>query len=79
MLPFNYYYYSTKMVKRLIPILEQADHKQIHLFLDNDKSGKDTEQILKKLYAETGKFLSHHFYKDFKDVNEWWVAQKKKA
>ena len=64
---------TTSLVKRLIPKLEKGDFDLVHTFFDNDKSGREAENLLLSLYSSSSICRSQTFYKDFIDVNDYWV------
>lgn len=66
---------SVNLLSKSIDLLEK--HQEVFLYLDNDKAGKDTAEKLKNYgIASTN---SSGFYQDFKDINEYLVAQKDKV
>ena len=69
---------TTSLVKRLIPELEKNEFELIHTFFDNDKAGKEAENTLLELYSNSSIFQFQTFFKDFSDVNEYWVDFMKK-
>lgn len=58
---------STAMLFKAEKLLRKYD--RISLFLDNDRNGNDTKELIQKNYqnVEDCSFL----YRDFKDLNEW--------
>ena len=53
-------------------LLLMEKHEKIHLYLDNDKAGKE---CLKQALQRTNKVIDESIlYKGFKDVNEWSVS-----
>lgn len=70
---------TTSLVKRLIPKLEKGDFNLVHTFFDNDKGGRNAENLLLSLYSNSSICRSQTFYKDFIDVNDYWVGFLKKS
>lgn len=64
---------TTSLVKRLIPQLEKNDFELVHTFFDNDKGGREAENLLLSLYSNSPICHSQSFYEDFVDVNDYWV------
>lgn len=64
---------TTSLVKRLIPQLEKNNFELVHTFFDNDKAGREAEETLLELAPNRSIFRSQTFFKDFKDVNDYWV------
>lgn len=67
---------SLSFFNRSLLLLEK--HSQVHLFLDNDKKGKDCAQEF--LQRNPGKTVDQSIlYKEHKDLNEWWEAQARQT
>ncbi len=60
---------STALVKRMIP--EIARYEEVVLFLDRDRAGKGTKELLLEKCTKS-KDMSH-LYEGYKDMNEWMV------
>ena len=58
---------STALVKSIIPILD--DYQHIHLYLDNDDTGKKATRLISNAYPHKVKSYNH-LYADFNDLNE---------
>ena len=53
-------------------LLLMEKHERIHLYLDNDKAGK---QCVQEAMKRTNKVVDEsHVYKGHKDLNEWLVS-----
>ena len=64
---------STAMLFKVDEILKKYD--KISLFLDNDSNGKTTKEIIQKKYENVED--CYLFYKNFKDLNEWFCNKEK--
>jgi hypothetical protein len=64
---------TTSLVKRLVPNLEKGNFELIHTFFDNDKGGREAQNTLLKLYSNSSICHTQTFYKDFADINDYWV------
>ena len=64
---------STAMLFKVDEILKKYD--KISLFLDNDSNGKTTKEIIQKKYENVEDCSL--FYKNFKDLNEWFCNKEK--
>lgn len=57
---------------------DQANYKNVYLYLDNDNSGKEAVSYFQEeLSATTNIRDMSQFYADYKDVNEFWCAENK--
>ena len=61
------------MLFKVDEILKKYD--KISLFLDNDSNGKTTKEIIQKKYENVEDCSL--FYKNFKDLNEWFCNKEK--
>ncbi|WP_335965392.1 toprim domain-containing protein [Galbibacter sp. PAP.153] len=62
---------SVAFVKRVPDYLK--DYKQVALYLDRDKAGKKATEFL--LGAHSRAVDKSELYKDYKDLNQWWMKK----
>jgi hypothetical protein len=56
-------------------LLLQEKHERIHLYLDNDNAGrKCVQEIIKRNPGKV--FDESREYKDFKDLNDWFIEKR---
>ena len=66
---------SLSFFEKSRPVMEK--YEQVHLYLDNDKAGQNCSQLA---ISWGSKFnCQSQLYKDFKDLNEWLVAEENKV
>ncbi|MDL5514145.1 toprim domain-containing protein [Arenibacter sp. M-2] len=63
---------SLAFVEKIPGLFE--NYKSIALYLDNDKAGKSATKILMEQSPKCRDMSN--LYKDFKDVNAWWMSKK---
>ncbi|MEZ4970862.1 MAG: toprim domain-containing protein [Flavobacteriaceae bacterium] len=56
-----------------IPRLFES-YESVQLYLDNDKTGKIATELLMEQSPKCRDMSN--LYKDFKDVNAWWMSKK---
>jgi hypothetical protein len=65
---------SLSFFEKSRPIMEK--YEQVHLYLDNDNAGQNCSRLAQ---SWGNKFIDESkLYKDFKDLNEWLVAEENK-
>ena len=63
---------SLAFVEKTLGLLES--YESVQLYLDNDKAGKRAVEILLEQSPKCRDMSN--LYKDFKDVNAWWMSKK---
>ncbi|MCM4153749.1 DNA primase [Arenibacter sp. N53] len=63
---------SLAFVEKTLGLLES--YESVQLYLDNDKAGKRAVEILLEQSPKCRDMSN--LYKDFKDVNAWWMSEK---
>lgn len=66
---------SVSNLNRAIPILES--YRTIHLFLDNDDSGRKTTEQIQRSFPNSEVVDHSSFYKNHKDLNDYWCEKCK--
>lgn len=61
---------STANLSKAIPFLRS--HKTVHAFLDNDEAGRKSLVDLRELLPSSGVIDQSVFYRNHKDLNEYW-------
>ena len=68
---------TTALISRAIELIKSKEWTQVFTFFDNDESGKKASQRLVKDCPDTSiKVID--FYDGFKDVNDFWCAERVK-
>jgi hypothetical protein len=63
---------SLTLVEKSVGLFES--YETVQLYLDNDKAGKSAAKILLQQSPKCRDMSN--LYKDFKDVNSWWISKK---
>ena len=63
---------STANLSKAIPFLQS--HRTVHTFLDNDEAGRESLSNLHDLLTSSEVVDHSAFYKNYKDLNEYWQA-----
>ncbi|SFA54851.1 Toprim-like [Pedobacter suwonensis] len=70
---------SLSCLTKAFPIIEISSYEEVYSYFDNDKAGVNHREILKE-FIQSQKGLKHvslHTkYANYKDVNEWLVAER---
>jgi hypothetical protein len=64
---------------KILEILSR--HNSIHLYLNNDKKGRDISNEIYQIMINKGHNYTYNLcslYKNYKSLNEWWVSEQKK-
>jgi hypothetical protein len=61
---------SVSLKKRLIEVVEKYQPSKLYFFLDNDDSGRDTQDFFELALPDTQIIDKSSLYKNFKDFNE---------
>ena len=64
---------STANLAKAIPFLQS--HRTVHVFLDNDETGRKSLASLCELLAGSEVVDQSAFYRNYKDLNEYWQAK----
>lgn len=63
---------SVALTSRAIPYLK--DYDEVHLYLDNDEGGNRGTNAIANYMPKS--FDHRNNFKQYKDVNEWWISQQ---